>query len=568
MTATLTLPVTLTVTLTVTLLGLGCRGGAVSTAPSSAAVEPIFRDVALASGIDFVHANGATGSFFYPELMQGGAAFLDYDNDRDLDIYLVQSGPLPAPGDSPQAANRLYRNRGDGSFEDATASAGVGDRGYGSGVAVADYDGDGWVDLYVTNLGANHLYRNRGDGSFEDATGRTATGDASYSTSAAFFDYDHDGDLDLYVCNYVDWSTAKERRCLGRNGLQGYCSPSEYRPQADTLYRNDGDGRFTDVSARAGIASVRAAGLGVVTADFDGDGWTDVYVANDQMANLLWMNRGDGTFVDEALLRGAALNGMGRPEAGMGVIVEDGDSDGDWDLFMVHLSGETNTYYENRGGDFRDVTDALGLGAVSQPYTGFGVGLHDFDHDGWRDLFIANGKVSPGDTVEFEYAEPNQLLLGLQGGTFRDAGERGGDALALLEVSRATAFGDYDNDGDVDILVANNGGPARLLQNQAGDRGHWLGVELVTAAGAPALGTIVEVRFDSRTERRQVQPASSYCTSNDPRAHFGLGTVDEVELRVVWPNGAEETRAGVAADQWLRLVAPAEPAAPPLRGGR
>ncbi len=368
MTATLTLPLTLTVTLTVTLLGLGCRGGAVSTAPSSAAVEPIFRDVALASGIDFVHANGATGSFFYPELMQGGAAFLDYDNDRDLDIYLVQSGPLPAPGDSPQAANRLYRNRGDGSFEDATASAGVGDRGYGSGVAVADYDGDGWVDLYVTNLGANHLYRNRGDGSFEDATGRTATGDASYSTSAAFFDYDHDGDLDLYVCNYVDWSTAKERRCLGRNGLQGYCSPSEYRPQADTLYRNDGDGRFTDVSARAGIASVRAAGLGVVTADFDGDGWTDVYVANDQMANLLWMNRGDGTFVDEALLRGAALNGMGRPEAGMGVIVEDGDSDGDWDLFMVHLSGETNTYYENRGGDFRDVTDALGLGAVSQPY--------------------------------------------------------------------------------------------------------------------------------------------------------------------------------------------------------
>ena len=567
---------------TMSIVTVGCSDGPEEEADTRRSDEPFFTEMAARAGIDFVHRNGATGRFYYPELMQGGGAFVDFDNDSLLDIYLVQSGPLPAEG-SAEAENRLLRNRGDGTFEDVTDGSGAGDRGYGSGIAVGDYDGDGWIDLYITNLGANALLRNRGAEqigrvTFEDVTVRAGVGDPGYSTSAAFVDYDRDGDLDLFVCNYLDWSPRIERRCLGYNGQRGYCSPLEYdAPQSDTLYRNNGTGpdgtvTFTDVSGSSGIRAVRATGLGVVTADFDGDGLVDIYVANDQMPNHLWLNNGRDangrvSFREEALIRGSALNEQGRAEAGMGVATADPDNDGDWDLFMVHVSSETNTYYSNEDGDFRDRTDEVGLGAVSQPLTGFGTGFADLDHDGFLDLFVANGKVRLGDTVEFDYREPNLLLLGTADGTFVDASADAGEALQLLEVSRATSFGDYDNDGDIDLLLVNNGGPARLLRNERGFQGHWLNVRPIRGdSGGDVFGAVVEVKTGGRTLRRIAQPAYGYCASNDPRAHFGLGDVDLVEsVRVIWPDGSATVRENVATDRFLEIESSTE--AQPTPGG-
>jgi hypothetical protein len=537
--------------------------GLASTAPGA-----FYLDVAAAAGLDFTHRNGATGALYYPELMLGGGAVLDYDGDGLLDVFLVQSGPLPSKND-PAASDRLWRNRGDGTFEERTAAAGLGDGDYGSGAAAADYDADGDVDLYVTNLGPNRLWRNRGDGTFEDTTARAGVGDPRWSTSAAFFDYDADGDLDLYVCNYVRWSPELEKVCLGPMGLRAYCSPGEFEPERHTLFRNEGDGTFTDVSEAAGIAGQRSTGLGVVTADFDGDGRIDVYVANDQRPNFLWINRGDGTFRDEALERGCALSGLGFPEAGMGVATADPDADGDWDLFVVNLSGENATFYRNGGsGSFLDVTDELRLGAVTQPYTGFGTAFLDFDHDTALDLFIANGKVLPGDAVavlpggergtapDFDYRESNLLLRGRADGSFEDVSEQAGPSVTTPDVSRAAAFGDVDLDGDLDVLVVRNGGPVQLLRNETGSRGHWLQVRLRDQASRNrgALGAEVTIRAGGRAQRRLVQPAYSYCASNDPGAHFGLASAtraDSVEVR--WPSGERSTLLDVAANRIVTI---------------
>jgi hypothetical protein len=540
----------------------GACGGPSADLAKGGSEAPLFVEVAAEAGLDFVHENGATGEYYYPELMQGGCAFVDYDDDSFLDVYMVQSGRLPVdPANNPEG-NRLYRNRGDGTFEDVTEVGGVGDRGYGSGVAAADYDRDGDVDLYVTNLGPNVLYRNEGDGTFTDVTAAAGVGDDGYGSSAAFVDYDDDGDLDLYVANYLDWSLGIERDCYSRGGMRGYCSPGVYaRPQHDTLYRNEGDGTFTDVSKEAGILADAGHGLGVVANDLDGDGDTDIYLANDQMPNILWINEGDGTFVDEALVRGCALNAHGRPEAGMGVVAEDVDDDGDWDLFMCHIDGETNTFYRNDGGYFEDVTEMLGLGAVSQAYTGFGTSLFDYDCDGIQDIFIANGRVRLGDTMREDYSEPNQLLRGLGTGVFEDVSAQAGEALELLEVSRAAAFGDYDNDGDVDIVVNNNDGPARLFRNEACEGRHWISIQLRGRnLDRDAIGALVTVETDGQVRRRIVQPAYSYCASNDTRVHFGLGDRDAVDtLTVTWPDGRVERHTDVPADQFLLLTEPEGP---------
>ncbi len=542
-------------------------------APAVAApTTPIFVERASEAGLNFDHRNGAAGDYNYPELLVGGGALVDYDDDGFLDVYLVQSGPVPGvPGNagilpaSGGAAvdlpgNRLYRNLGDGTFEDATEAAGVGDTGYGAGATAADYDRDGMTDLYVTNVGANRLYRNLGGGSFEDVTERAGVGDAAWSSSSVFFDYDGDRDLDLFVANYVVWSAARERPCLGPNGLRNYCNPAEYPPAPDTLYRNDGGGRFTDVSEAAGIRSVAGPGLGVVAADFDGDGLVDLYVANDQAVNHLWLNRGDGTFREDALARGAALNELGQPEAGMGIAVADPDGDGDLDLFLTHLAGETNTYYRNDGhGFFQDVTDEKGLGGVSQAYTGFGTSWFDYDGDGTLDLFVANGKVTPGDTAAFDYREPNQLLRGLPSGRYEDVSGRAGAAFELLEVSRGAAFGDLDNDGDMDILVVNNEGRVRLLRNEVGNSRSWLAVDLCGGGilDRSAVGSRVTIKAGGRSWTRDVRPARSFAVANDPRVHFAFGDTSSLDhLTVRWSHGGVTERVGLPINSVLRLLAP------------
>ena len=518
----------------------------------------VFVDIAEAAGIGFKHNNGAAGEFNYPEMMQGGVALLDIDGDSFLDVYLVQSGHLGTEG--PASQNQLFRNlgttpSGDLKFENITGSSGAGDTGYGSAAAVGDVDGDGHPDLYVTNLGHNRLLRNHGDGSFEDWTERAgvAGGVDEYSTSAVFFDYDLDLDLDLFVVNYVSWSQETEHACFGPHGVRGYCNPAEYQPQNDRLFRNRGDGTFEDVSRPSGIAALASNGLGITTADFDSDGLIDVYVANDQMANHLWRNQGDGTFDNEALLRGVALNQMGLAEAGMGVTAEDPDNDGDWDLFVTHLSHETNTFYRNDGGGvFTDTTDAKRLGVVSQPYTGFGTGLYDLDLDGQLDLFISNGKVSQTDAGEPSFAEPNQLLRGSSDGSFESV------TLDTTEwtsgVSRGAAFGDLDNDGDIDIVVVNNDAAAQVLRNESARSGHWLAVEVTNSAGAPAHGAVVTLSTQSGgetlTRQRRVQPASSYCSSNSPVVHFGFAKTEQaLAVDVEWPDGGHEVRATVAGDE-------------------
>ncbi len=538
-------------------------GAETSAAPPRTA---IFVERATEAGLDFVHRSGATGEYNYPELLVGGGALLDMDDDGLLDIYLVQSGPVPGTrgnGGDPaadQPGNRLYRNLGDGSFEDTTEAAGVGGTGYGAGATAADYDRDGLVDLYVTNVGPNKLYRNLGGGVFEDATERAGVGDPAWSSSSVFFDYDGDLDLDLFVANYVVWSAARERPCLGPNGLRNYCNPAEYAPAADTLYRNEGNGRFVDVSEAAGIRQVAGPGLGVVAADLDGDDIVDLYVANDQAVNHLWLNQGDGAFREEALPRGAALNELGQPEAGMGIAVADPDGDGDLDLFLTHLSGETNTFYRNDGaGFFVDATDEVRLGGVSQPYTGFGTSWFDFDGDGNLDLFIANGKVTPGDTAAFDYREPNQLLRSLPSGGYEDVSDRAGAALELVEVSRGAAFGDLDNDGDVDIVVVNNDGPARLLRNEVGNRQSWLIVDLCGGGilDRSAVGSRVTVRAGDRSWTRDARPAQSFAAANDPRVHFAFGDIPAVDhIRVSWSHGGVTERSGVPVNSILRLLAP------------
>ena len=462
------------------------------------------------------------------------------------------------PARWPRAPDRLrstvlYRNLGDGTFEDITEISDTGDAGYGSGVAAADYDRDGDVDIYVTNLGRNVLLRNHGDGTFDDVARSAGVDDDGYGTSAAFADLDGDGYLDLYVVNYIAWSLAIERQCRGLSGLVGYCAPDVYdRPQADRLFLGSGES-FRDVSRTSGISDVEAAGLGLVISDFDGDGDDDVYVANDGMANNLWLNQGDATFVDEALLRGSALNRNGIAEAGMGVAIGDLDDDGDEDLFVTHLSQETNTLYRKDDTYFADVTDVLGLGAVSQPYTGFGTGFLDFDNDGLLDLFIANGKVRLGDSLDEEYGEPNQLLRRQADGTFVDASSDAGAALTLPLISRAAAFGDYDNDGDLDIAVVNNGGQAQLLRNDTPRRANWLTVALRGSPGKTdrdALGARVSVEVQGRVRWGRARAAYGYCASHDPRVHFGLGVNEVVDRLVVeWPDGTSTELEDVAANQ-------------------
>ena len=540
--------------------------------------DPVFVDGAPAAGIDFTHFNGMTGHFTIAEITGQGVGLIDYDGDGDLDIYLVQGQLLgksmseavfPWRGTQPPT-DKLYRNdlvvQKNGTrqlrFTDVTEASGISADGYGMGVATGDFDNDGWVDLYITNLGSNHLYRNRGDGTFEDVTAKAGVDDERWSTCAAFVDYDRDGDLDLFVSNYVDFETAPTRECYANSTARDFCGPDAYNPVPDRLFRNRGDGTFEDVTIAAGISKEFGAGFGVVAADFNSDGWIDIYVANDGDPNQLWLNNGNGTFRNEALWAGAAINSSGKAEASMGVDAGDFDEDGDDDIFMTHIMEETNTLFVNDGsGLFEDRTAAAGLSSISLGKTGFGTGWFDFDNDGWLDLLVLNGavrslaeRVRAGDP--YPLGQPNHLLRNTGKGKFELASDRAGDSFLLIEVSRGAAFGDIDNDGDTDVLVVNNNGPTRLLVNQIGNRNHWLGLRLLV--GDPprdALGATIEVVLSDGTSRhRRVRTDGSFCSSRDPRVLVGLGNASGVKsVQVTWPDGRKETWRKPPVDQYTTL---------------
>lgn len=536
-----------------------------ATAPPKIAPPP-FVEVAEQVGLVFAHSTGATGEYYFPEIMGSGCALLDYDGDGDLDVYVVQgaalayagqvqSDPIPAPPPG-GPTNRLFRNdlQVDSggvmtpSFVDVTEEAGVGDTRFGMGCAVGDFDNDGDPDLYVTNAGPNVLYRNNGDGTFSDISLTAGVADASWASSAAFIDYDGDGLLDLYVVNYVSFTVRDNKRCYTPAGARDYCHPRSYDAVGDVLYRNRGDGTFEDVTATAGMGGPAGSGLGVACADFNGDGWIDIYVANDGEPNHLWMNRGDGTFENRGLISGTALNAAGEPEAGMGLAVGDFDNDGDDDVFVSHLTGETNTLYRNDGaGWFHDDTIAVGLASSSFAATGFGTGWLDYDHDTYLDLFIANGAVRTLEQLagdSYPYHQPNQLYHATARGGFEVVVVSPGSDLAHSEVSRGVALGDIDNDGDVDILVSNNNGPLRLLRNDLRSSVAWIRLRLEgVTCNRDALGARVAVTLsEGRRLYRRVHRDGSYASAGDVRIHFGLGAerAAAIEVAVDWPGGLTE----------------------------
>jgi len=519
--------------------------------------NPAFEDVAAQVGLDFQHSTGATGEYYLPEIMGSGVALLDYDSDGDLDIYLLQGAPLGAAAvPDPPPVNRLYRNElvptGELRFTDVTARSGLGHPGYGMGVAVGDYDGDDNPDLFVTNFGPNVLYRNNGDGTFSEATPE-GMADPRWSTSAAFVDYDLDGDLDLVFVNYVDFAVRNNKRCADSAGAPDYCSPKVYDPVPDRLFRNDGGDRWTDVSVSSGLGAEYGNGLGVTVADMDNDGLPDIYIANDGTANQLWRNRGDGTFENTALFAGAAYNADGMPEAGMGVAAEDFDFDGDEDLFLTHLAQETNTLYVNDGrGAFRDLTSRFGLASVSMPYTGFGIGWLDYDLDGDLDIFAANGavtKVASQLGEDYPFRQPNQLFR-RESDHFVDASAEAGAVFELEEVSRGAAFGDVDNDGDTDIVVSNNNGPARLLLNRAGDGKLSLRLQFLTPGARVALlGLGVEPG-----RRTRARSDGSYLSASELSVVLGVEDVTPREVEVLWPSGQRERFSGLDPGEPVLLL--------------
>ena len=555
-------------------------------APDAGAVGEWFVDRAAESGLDFVHTSGMSGRFYQPEISGGGAALFDYDNDGDLDVLLVQGGVLGADAPAPRSGaepprDRLYRNdleiRSDGTralrFTDVTDASGIATRGYGQGVASGDIDNDGWPDLYLTGFGRNQMLRNDGDGTFTDVSAATGTGSPdTWGVSAAFFDADGDGWLDLFVGNYLIYTVPTHIRCFRDSGQEDYCTPERYPPQRDRFYRNRGDGTFEEATVAAGLADEFGPALGVATADFDGDGRIDLFVANDQQENQLWMNRGDGTFDNRALLAGVAVDAAGVAKADMGVDAGDFDNDGDEDLFTTVLTGEGSTLYVNGGtGAFEDRSAGSGVRAASLPYTGWGAGWIDADNDGWLDLLSVNGLVwqdldALGPDNPYPYQQRNQLLRNLGDGRFEDVTARAGAAFDLSAISRGAAFGDIDNDGDIDVLVANADGRPRLLINAIGARNHWLGLRLVGRdAPRDMVGARVAIiRGDGATLWRRARADGSYASANDPRVVAGLGSSDTApRVRVLWPSGRIEEWTDLPVDRYTTLTEGGGQAAPP-----
>jgi hypothetical protein len=547
-------------------------GGAAPGLGSSAPSGEWFTERAQAVGIDFVHVNGATGEFYYPEILPPGVALSALDHAGDLDASLVQGRPLDQPAADPRLRGRLYRNdlavATDGTrtlhFTDITRESGIEATAFGFGVAAGDIDNDGFVDLYLTSFGRCQLYRNNGDGTFTDVTAKSGTANQpGFGVSAAFVDYDRDGWLDLYVGNNVSYrGLDRETVCPNPAGARDYCPPQIYGGLPDRLYRNEGNGRFADVTARALPGLRPSPALGVSTADFNGDGWIDIYVANDGEDDMLWLNQQNGTFREVGLTAGVAVTGEGKAEASMGVDAGDFDNDGDEDLVMTELTSQGFNLYENDGSArFRDRGAVSGLGPASTPYTGWGTSWFDYDNDGWLDTFSANGTIielEGHEEVAFPYDQERLLFRNLGNGRLQNVTAKAGASFAMSESGRGAAFGDVDNDGDVDILVGNDAGRVRLLINNIGNRQHWVGLRVVgDAEKRDMLGARVGVTTaDGRTMWRRVRSDGSYASANDPRVLVGLGAAAApVRVQIVWPDGRSQQIENVPADAWHTVTA-------------
>ena len=529
---------------------------------ATAAATPVF-DVSLPRGLDFTLQNSPTAQKYLIETMPGGVALLDYNNDGLLDIFLVNGGHVTSPMRTPENFDRhdprywngLYRQNKDGSFTDVTQQAGLanaGDGNYGMGVAVGDYDNDGYPDLYVTSYGKNILYHNNGDGTFTDVTAKAGVAGGGWSVSAGFFDYDNDGKLDLFVTRYMDWDTKHNKNCGGN--YHTYCPPEEFPATTNILYHNNGDGTFTDVSQRSGIAAKKGRALGVAFADYDGDGFTDIFVANDGMQQYLFHNNGNGTFTEVGLEAGAALSQDGRRLSGMGVVFQDYDNDGKPDVIVTELPREIYGVYHNDGdGTFTYRSLETGLGLLSSGSSGWGVGLEDFDNDGWKDLFVAQGHVL--DNVEqidpsLHYLEPPVLAMN-HNGRF----ERVDSGNTLPAAARGVAFGDLNNDGWQDVVMTTLGGHPQVFFNRGGKL-HWLVITLRgTRSNRDGFGARVQVNGQTRF----ATSAGSYLSASDKRLHFGLGTAEKAKVEIAWPSGIHQTLNDIHADQFLEVREPEKP---------
>jgi enediyne biosynthesis protein E4 len=551
----------------VLLLVLGCHRGPTTTTGADPADTPTgpdwFEDVTAARGIDFRHDPGPIGKYEMPQIMGSGGALFDFDGDGRLDVYLVQNAGPQSP-----SKNRLYHQEADGRFRDVSAGSGLDVAGFGMGVAVGDVNNDGRPDVLLTEFGRTWLFLNEGNGKFRDVSREARIENPSWGTSAAFFDYDRDGWLDLVVVNYLSYDPSV--KCGAESGAIDYCNPSMFKGTVSRLFHNlgsqkNGEVKFEDVTVAAGLAALPGPGLGIVCADLTGDGWPDIFVANDGQPNRLWVNRHNGTFADEAASRGVALTGMASTAGNMGIACADVDGDGLLDLFVTHLGDEVHTLWrQDPVGFFRDESVRLGLTSGKWRGTGFGTAVADFDRDGWPDLVLVNGRVSkrrgaprelPAERFWEPYADRNQLFVRTDTARFSDASIDAPSLCGTAAVARGLAVGDIDNDGAPDLLVTEIAGPARLLRNVSRARGHWLGVQAIDPKlNRDSVGSRINVRAGGHTYVGLVNPGGSYLVANDPRVHFGLGPAGGVELVIIqWWDGTTEAFRVTGIDRYVTL---------------
>ncbi len=525
---------------------------------NNSSAESIFVDVTENAGIMFEHTDGRSGLRLFNEFLGSGGGFFDYDNDGDLDIYLINGAfQIEKPHEKPQ--NVLYQNNGDGTFTDVTKKAGVGSIAYGTGATVGDYDNDGNLDLYLTNFGEDELYHNNGDGTFTNITKEAGVGNPHWGTSCAFADVDNDGYLDLYIANYAIYDPKNDEQCKER-GIHVYCGPHAYPAVHDTLYRNNRDGGFIDISTLSRPKELDPMhGLGVTFGDYDNDGDMDLYVANDQDPNYLFQNNGKGIFFEVALISGVCYNDMGKEEAGMGTDFGDYNNDGQLDLTVSNYQTETNTLYNNLDRDFfSDETIPSGIAEVTHGYLGWGIKFFDYDNDGYQDIFVANGHLMDNISLlekHVSYPQRNLLFRNLGDSTFEKV-ESQDDGLTLNKVSRGTAIGDYDNDGDLDILVTNCNQKPDLLQNLIGNKNNWIQIQLEgQKSNRSGIGAKIKVVTGTHTQYREVQSGGSYLSFHDLRAHFGVGKVEEIDhIEILWPSGQIDTNTHLPVNQRFLAV--------------